>query len=629
MRDNKKLPAVLLAVTAAVLAGGYLAGLLAQLLCNYDTWRQAGGPLGFGQGPPLPRGDPVSILQGLFSFPYGLYAMGLLTACFAVFFLFTLRVGRDGRGTFDSDRNLTYSPEGTYGTAGFMTETERKAVLDLTDVSRCRGVILGKLGDQVLSLRPDSRMNDNVIVYGSSGSRKSRSYVRNRVFQAVVRRESLIITDCKGEIYAMSDYLQAHGYTIRVFNLVNPECSDSWDCLGEIHGDDLMAQIFADVVIQNSNNGRSDRFWDDAEQNLLKALLLYVDQEYSAGQRTLAAVYDLLTGAGGASLEVIAQQLPAGHPAKPCFNTYLQSSDSVRAGAVTGLAGRLQTLQNGAIRSITSYPEIDLTMPGKELCAYFCITSDQDSTFEFLSSLFFSFLFIKLVRFADNCPDGQLPVPVHILGEELMNCGKIHALGRRCSVIRSRRISLSVILQGLGQLQNRYPDNEWVEIIGNADTTLFLGCTDDITARMISDRAGEITVAYSTDAEVYNKMQLAKWSPQYRESHSVGKRKLLTVDEVFRLPVDKELIILRGQKVLLAEKFDYTLHPHAQLLTPVSAIDHVPAWRRSPPPAAESALSPRSKTKDRGGRKAKPIDSQNSKDENEPLRIVDARQLFL
>lgn len=626
MRDKKKWPGAVLAVTAATLAGGYLAGFLAQLLRNYDGWRQAGGQLGFGQGPPLPRGDPVSILQGLFSFPYGLYAIGILALAFAILFFFVFRVGRDGRGTFDSDRNLTYSTEGTYGTAGFMTEVERKQVLDLTDVSRCRGVILGKRGDQVLSLRENSRMNDNVIVYGSSGSRKSRSYVRNRVFQAVVRRESLIITDCKGEIYEMSDYLQAHGYTIRVFNLVNPECSDSWDCLGEIHGDDLMAQIFADVVIQNSNNGRSDRFWDDAEQNLFKALLLYVDQEYNTGQRTLAAVYDLLTGTGGTSLEAIAQQLPAGHPAKPCFNTYLQSSDSVRAGAITGLAGRLQTLQNGAIRSITSYPEIDLTLPGRELCAYFCITSDQDSTFEFLSSLFFSFLFIKLVRFADSCPGGQLPVPVHILGEELMNCGKIHALGRRCSVIRSRRISLSVILQGLGQLQNRYPDNEWVEIIGNADTTLFLGCTDDITAKMISDRAGEITVAYSTDAEVYNKMQLAKWSPQYRESHSVGKRKLLTVDEVFRLPVDKELIILRGQKVLLAEKFDYTLHPHAQLLTPVHANDHVPAWRLNPPPAAEPAPTLPGKPKGKGGRKTKPTDTNN---EEEPLRIVDARQLFL
>ena len=589
------------AIVAALVAGGYLAGILAQLLRNYDLWQQAGGLLSGRRSPDLPGTSPAAAFRGLLTLPYGLYSLGGVVLAFLILFFFVLRIGRDRRGTFDAQRNLTYSEEGTYGTAGFMTEAERKKVLLLQDVARCRGVILGKLGDQVLSLSPDSRMNDNVIVYGSSGSRKSRSYVRNRVFQAVVRRESLIITDCKGEIYEMAEYLQAHGYTIRVFNLVNPECSDSWDCLGEIHGDDLMAQIFASVVIQNSNNGKSDRFWDDAEQNLLKALLLYVDQEYSAGQRNLAAVYDLLTGSGGTSLEAIGQQLPAGHPAKSCFSIFLQASDSVRAGAVMGLAGRLQTLQNRSIRNITSFPEIDLTLPGKELCAYFCITSDQDSTFEFLSSLFFSFLFIKLVRYADSCPSCQLPVPVHILGEELMNCGKIHALGRRCSVIRSRRVSVSIILQGLGQLQNRYPDNEWVEIIGNADTTLFLGCTDDITARMISDRAGEITVAYSTDAEVYNKMQLAKWAPQYRESHSVGKRKLLTVDEVLRLPVDQELIILRGQKILQAEKFDYTLHPHAQ--TP-------------PSPARAPAARPRTHP-------------PKKKPEEEPLQIVDAQQLFL
>lgn len=608
------------AIVAALVAGGYLAGILAQLLRNHDLWQQAGGLLSGRRSPDLPGTSPAAAFRGLLTLPYGLYSLGGVVLAFLILFFFVLRIGRDSRGTFDAQRNLTYSEEGTYGTAGFMTEAERKKVLLLQDVACCRGVILGKLGDQVLSLSPDSRMNDNVIVYGSSGSRKSRSYVRNRVFQAVVRRESLIITDCKGEIYEMAEYLQAHGYTIRVFNLVNPECSDSWDCLGEIHGDDLMAQIFASVVIQNSNNGKSDRFWDDAEQNLLKALLLYVDQEYRAGQRNLAAVYDLLTGSGGTSLEAIGQQLPAGHPAKSCFSVFLQASDSVRAGAVMGLAGRLQTLQNRSIRNITSFPEIDLTLPGKELCAYFCITSDQDSTFEFLSSLFFSFLFIKLVRYADSCPSCQLPVPVHILGEELMNCGKIHALGRRCSVIRSRRVSVSIILQGLGQLQNRYPDNEWVEIIGNADTTLFLGCTDDITARMISDRAGEITVAYSTDAEVYNKMQLAKWAPQYRESHSVGKRKLLTVDEVLRLPVDQELIILRGQKILQAEKFDYTLHPHAQLLTPVHATDHIPRWRshaQTPPsPARAPAARPRTHT-------------PKKKPEEEPLQIVDAQQLFL
>lgn len=598
-----------------------LGGWFGQLLHNYAQWQQAGGELGRGAAPSLPSVAPREIFHGLFSFPYGLYGLGITAGGLFLLCFFVLRIGRNSQGTHDDDRNLTYSPEGTYGTSGFMTEQERSKVLQVADIRHTKGIILGKDGNKVISLPPDTRMNRNVIVYGSSGSMKSRAYVRNRVFQAVVQGESLVITDCKSEIYNdMSEYLRAHGYTVRVFNLVTPECSDSWACLDEVHNDDLMAQTFSDVVIRNSSNGKSDRFWDDVEQNLLKALILYVDQEYRDGQRTFPAVYDLLTGTASQTLDAIGRQLPAGHPAKSSFNVFLQASDSVRAGAVIGLAGRLQTLQNKAIRSITSYPEIDLTLPGQEKCAYFCITSDQDSTFEFLSSLFFSFLFIKLIRFADNRPDGKLPVPVHILGEELMNCGRIAALGRRCSVIRSRRISLSIVLQGLGQLQNRYPDNEWVEIIGNADTTLFLGCTDDITATMISERAGDVTVAYSTDAQVFSTMQLAKWAPQYRETHSVGKRKLMTVDEVLRLPVEKELIILRGQKILLAEKFDYTLHPHAQLLDPVRSADHLPQWRSRMP--AQEPPAPAIKKSGRPGRKSKPHPE-------EPLQRIDAQELFL
>ena len=614
MKNYEKALTAVLAAIAAAYAGGWLA----QLLESCAVWQKSGGLANPAAVPIWPSLAPGAVLRGLLRFPYGVYAILLVIGGGAAFVFFVLRAGRDDRGQRDEERNLTYYSDGTYGTAGFMTEEERRKVLQLTDVAKTDGVILGKRGDRVLSLPRDSRMNQNMIVYGASGSMKSRAFVRNRVFQAVVRGESLIITDCKSEIYNdMSDYLRAHGYTVRVFNLINPECSDSWDCLAEIHGSDLMAQTFADVVIKNSSNGKGDHFWDGAEMNLLKALILYVDNEYSPDQRTLAAVYDLLSSGQGQALTAIGERLPAGHPARSCFTIFLQASDSVRAGAVVGLAGRLQTLQNATIRQITAHREIDLTLPGREKCAYFCITSDQDSTFEFLSSLFFSFLFIRLVHYADNeCPGGRLPVPVHILGEELMNCGRINELGRRCSVIRSRGISLSIVVQGLGQLQNRYPDNEWVEIIGNADTTLFLGCTDDVTARFISDRAGDVTVAYSTDAQVYSTMQLTKWAPQYRESHSVGKRKLLTVDEVLRMPLDKELIILRGQKVLMAEKFDYISHPHTQALTPARSTDHIPRWReleRSPPapPAARPAPKPKTQRSD------------------EPLCLSDAHSLFL
>ncbi|MFR3923688.1 MAG: TraM recognition domain-containing protein, partial [Dysosmobacter welbionis] len=125
-----------------------------------------------------------------------------------------------------------------------------------------------------------------------------------------------------------------------------------------------------------------------------------------------------------------------------------------------GLGSRLQVFQSELIKKITTRDEIDLELPGQERCAYFLVTSDQDSTFDFLASLFLSFCFIKLVRYADkNCEGGKLPVPVHVLGEELTACGTIPDLSRRLSVIRSRNISMSCVFQNLAGLQNRYPLN--------------------------------------------------------------------------------------------------------------------------------------------------------------------------
>lgn len=146
----------------------------------------------------------------------------------------------------------------------------------------------------------------------------------------------------------------------------------------------------------------------------------------------------------------------------------------MRGGVIIGLGSRLQVFQNADIRAITSHDEIDLELPGKQPCAYYCITSDQDSTFDFLSSLFLSFIFIKLVRYADqNCPGGCLPVPVHVLGEELCACGVIPDLSRKISVIRSRNISMSCVFQNLAGLQNRYPSNHGRKFSATATCSCF------------------------------------------------------------------------------------------------------------------------------------------------------------
>lgn len=250
---------------------------------------------------------------------------------------------------------------------------------------------------------------------------------------------------------------------------------------------------------------------------------------------------------------------------------------------------------------LTSFDEIDLELPGKARCAYYCITSDQDSTFDFLSSLFLSFIFIKLVRFADQkCPGGCLPVPVHVLGEELCACGVIPDLSRKISVIRSRNISMSCVFQNLAGLQNRYPYNQWQEILGNCDITLFLGCTDALTADFISQRTGEASISVTSHAKQLGTWRISNYTPEYRETSGVGRRRLMTMDEVLRLDIDRALVIVRGKKVLEVDKYDFSNHPESKKLHPSKASAHVPAWQSklknaSPPAPAPTKYKSRKK----------------------------------
>ncbi|MBO5354078.1 MAG: type IV secretory system conjugative DNA transfer family protein [Lachnospiraceae bacterium] len=583
---NKKLLLASIILPVLVLLFAYIGGYAAQLLQNYQIWTSAGGTPGDGSAPLLPSASFVSCIKALTIFPYSMYGIFLYVGAGLVLFLIIIRLDFCNKGTYDKERNLTYSNKGTYGTSGFMTDEEMHNILELVpNIAHNRGVILGKLHGKAVCLPEHTRMNRNVAVFGASGSMKSRAYARNVVFQCVKRGESLIITDPKSELYAdLCLYLQNNGYLVRVFNLINPENSDSWNCLAEVEGQEILSQLFCDVIIKNTGSAKGDHFWDNAEMNLLKALVLYVDRGFPPEGRNIGQVYKLLTLCTEKELNSLFDMLPISHPAKAPYNIFKQASDTVRSGVIIGLGTRLQVFQNKLIRQITSYDEINLTQPGKEKCAYFCITSDQDSTFDFLSSLFMSFVFIKLVRYADRYgEDGRLPVPVHILADELANGGcTIADLTKKISTIRSRDLSISCIFQNLPQMQNRYPQNQWQEIIGNCDTQLFLGCTDELTAKFISDRAGTASVAVSSKSKQLHTLRVTDFTPGFRETHSIGKRQLMTPDEVLRLPLDQALIILRGQKILKVEKYDFTLHPESGKLQKCRASEHVPDWQQNP-----------------------------------------------
>ena len=569
-------------ISFAILYGG---GYAAQFIKNYKIWTSAGGTPG-SSSPVKPTLNAIACFKAAFSFPYGIIGCGICITAVLLLVFCLFRMGRSDGGVPDKERNFVYSNKGTYGTSGFMSEKEMKTVFNLThDLKNCSGTVLGLYDGKYICVPQNGRLNKNIAVYGASGSMKTRAFCINRILQAAQCGESLIICDPKSELYEKtSEYLRRKNYTVRVFNLVSPENSDSWNCLEEIQGDELMAQLFCDVIIKNTGSERGDHFWDSSEMNLLKALVLYVEQGYPAERKNMGEVYKLLTLSSDKELNSLFDMLPPSHPAKAPYSIYRQASDTVRTGVIIGLGSRLQVFQMKKICNMTAFDEIDLELPGKQPCAYYCITSDQDSAFDFLSSLFLSFCFIKLVRYADkNCEGGSLPTPVHILGEELTACGVIPDLSRKISVIRSRNISMSCVFQNLAGLQNRYPQNQWQEILGNSDIQLFLGCVDELTAKYISDRSGEVSVNVQSRAKQLNSMRISNYTPQYRETDGVGRRKLLTMDEVLRLPTEKELIIIRGKKLLKADKFDYTKHPEYKNLVPCKASAHNPDWSALPP----------------------------------------------
>ncbi|MBP3595303.1 MAG: type IV secretory system conjugative DNA transfer family protein [Lachnospiraceae bacterium] len=621
MWDKKKTVCICVVLPVLLFVILYASGFIAQFMINYNEWNDNGSVFGYETAPKFPSGEIAACIKAMTVVPYNLYGLLFCSVLFGVLIIFVMRMGFGGKGTFDKERNLTYSDKGTYGTSGFMSEPEMNKVLELvSDVSQTKGVILGKLEGKAVCLPEHTRMNRNVAVFGASGSMKSRAYARNVIFQCVARGESLVITDPKSELYGdMKWYLEENDYLVRVFNLVDPENSDSWNCLAEVEGQEIMAQLFCDVIIKNTGSEKGDHFWDNAEMNLLKALVLYVDQGFPLEGKNIGQVYKLLTLNSEKELNSLFDLLPVSHPAKAPYNIFQQAADSVRSGVIIGLGTRLQVFQNKLICKITSFDEISLTLPGQKKCAYFCITSDQDSAFDFLSSLFMSFVFIKLVKYADKYGEGgRLPVPVHILADELANGGcTIADLTKKISTIRSRALSISCIFQNLPQMQNRYPDNKWQEIIGNCDTQLFLGCTDEMTAEFISNRTGEVSVAVSTEAKQLNAMRISDYTPDYRQTSSVGKRKLMTPDEVLRLPLDQALIILRGQKVLKVEKYDYTLHPESKKIKVCRASEHVPEWRRNPEREEAdftSLLKPKPKEKKKRVKKESSVQIQEETD---------------
>jgi len=389
--------------------------------------------------------------------------------------------------------------DGTYGTADWGT---REEIQDYLSIGKRDGIILGETEEhEIITLPMDTYLNKNIAVFGSSGSRKSRGFaIPNGIELAqeelIKRNMSMVFTDPKGELYRkLAKYLESKGYDVKVFNLVNPTFSNGARFIKFVE-DETDAQIFSQIVIEGTQLDRKsggDEFWNRGEQNLLKALLLYVINYVEREEdRSIGFIYDAL--ASGNIKKIDDLFIETSGPTRLSYNIYAQATDIVKQSIVTGLATRLQIFQTDKIRNITDKDEINFLNIGNKKSCVFVVTSDTNSAFDFLSTLFFSFLFIKLIKQADENPDGRLKVETSLILDEFTNIGRIVDFEKKLATTRSRGINIFMIFQNIPQLENRYNNNIGQEILGNADTKIFMGAGDILTAEYISKYLGVSTV---------------------------------------------------------------------------------------------------------------------------------------
>lgn len=266
--------------------------------------------------------------------------------------------------------------DGTYGTANWLSIDEAKEVLGFNNEP---GILLGKMEDKFVTLPFNSFLNKNIMIIGSSGSMKSIGFVIPNIMQLALYNKSMIITDPKGELYKKTaSMLKNRGYTIKVFNLCDMEHSDRWNPLAEIENIND-AQNVANIIISNTqkHNKNSDDFWPRAEENLLKAFILYA-YERMIETNSLENIYNKIASQDISDLASMFNSLNDSSAARMSYNIFAQGSDTVKASVLTGLGTRLQAFQNKLVGDITSNTDIDLSLPAKQKCAYFVITSDMD-----------------------------------------------------------------------------------------------------------------------------------------------------------------------------------------------------------------------------------------------------------
>ena len=405
-----------------------------------------------------------------------------------------------------------------------------------------------------------------------SGSGKSASYSIPNAYQML---GSYVFTDPKGELYdTTAGYLKQHGYEIKVLNLVRPQYSDGYNPLMHISSE-LDVDVIANTIVkgQQSESGKSDPYWDDMAEMLLKALIYYLIATRPEEEQNLASCAELVRAAnnkGGSNLlSELMSQLPYDHPARMNYKSIEIAPEKTYGSILSTLQSKLGKFDSKEIAELTSTDTIDFEEIGNKKTAVYVISPDTHTAYNFILTIFFTQMIDQLYLVAEDSEGRHLKIPTFFILDEFANIGQIPYFDQKISTSRSRGISFSVILQNLDQLEAIY-EKSYETIMGNCDTHVFLGSNSYKTLEYFSKALGEKTI--ERDSTSINRDR-QNWKTGKSVSDQVMARALMTPDELRRLDNDLCIIFEKGIKPIKANKFYYFKHPMAKKMAEV-AISH-------------------------------------------------------
>ena len=443
-------------------------------------------------------------------------------------------------------------------------------------------VILTRTERLMMSNRPKdpkTARNKNVLVVGGSGSGKTRFFIKPNLMQL---HSSYVVTDPKGSIAVECGKLMLrNGYKVKIFNSINFKKSHHYNPFAYIHSEKDILKLVTTLIANTKGDGKSgDDFWQKAETLLYTALIGYIHYEAPEEEQNFATLIEFINAMEvreddetfennvDLAFKELASREP-NHFAVRQYKKYKLAAGKTAKSINISCGARLAPFDIQELREITMYDELELDTLGDRKTALFLIMSDTDSTFNFLISMIYSQLFNLLCEKADDVYGGRLPVHVRCLIDECANIGQIPNLEKLMATIRSREISACLVLQAQSQLKALYKDNADT-IIGNCDSSIFLGGKEPGTLKELNQALGKETIDTFNTGE----------SRGREVSHSLNYQKLgkdlATIDELAVLDGGKCILQLRGVRPFLSDKYDITRHPNYKYLSdanPRNAFD--------------------------------------------------------